>query len=274
MCRLLIFLLLLPLPLVSQVKILMPVVVKDASGKPVTDLKQSDFQVSGPKNVSIDQMWLVPPLTVSEQDTRTPVAILYDAANATNSSPDLRLKWLRSFFAQLAQHPLPITFYINTPQGVQTVYEPTTPPEVLAAALTPTEKSNLTTNDPKVIDQAEKLKLLDPSSRAGHFVPFGLYGPNSQMKSLVNLAKQLGDSGKRKAVLWLADATNYFYLPLYPPDSPTVNALMPLWEVSTEQLNATNVSVYPDYFGYRPSTMDHSYDWLHGQQNWRPPLAG
>ncbi|MFZ0315195.1 MAG: hypothetical protein WAL85_21020 [Candidatus Korobacteraceae bacterium] len=49
MRRLLLLLLLLPLPLISQVKILMPVVVKDAAGKPVTDLKLSDFQVSGPK---------------------------------------------------------------------------------------------------------------------------------------------------------------------------------------------------------------------------------
>ena len=45
----------------SQVKILMPVVVKDAAGKSSTDLKISDFSVSGPKDVSIDRMWLVPP---------------------------------------------------------------------------------------------------------------------------------------------------------------------------------------------------------------------
>ncbi len=58
--RVLIFvLLILPSTLLCQVKILMPVVVKDAGGTPVTDLKESDFHVSGPKGVSIDKMWLV-----------------------------------------------------------------------------------------------------------------------------------------------------------------------------------------------------------------------
>ncbi len=135
MRRFLIFLLLLPLPLVSQVKILMPVVVKDAGGKPVTDLKQSDFQVSGPKNVTVDRMWLVPPQTVSEQDSRTPVTVLYDAVNVASSNPNLTTSWLRSFLSDVAMRQLPVTFYINTADGLRLIYDPSTAPEILSQAL-------------------------------------------------------------------------------------------------------------------------------------------
>ena len=263
MRRLFVLLLLLPLPLVSQVKILMPVVVKDAGGKAVTDLKISDFQVSGPKNVRIDNMWLVQPAMVSGEDTRTPVVVLYDAANATDPYPNLRTKWLRSFLAEVAEHSLPITFYVNTPRGLQVVYEPGTPPEVLAAALNLRENQKPATNDPKVTDQAQKLKLLDTSSRVRPVVPFHEYGPINQMSSLIDLAKRLGDSDKRKAVLWLADATYYFYF----PNSPSANSLIPLSEMATEQLNAADVSVYPDFFDFRgTSTIGQVDDWLHGQQ--------
>src|SRR5580704_2060902 len=135
MRRLLLLLLLLPVSLVSQVKILMPVVVKNAQGQAVTDLKLSDFEVSGPKNVRIDEIWLVPPEIVSKGDPRTPVVVLYDAANATNPYPDLRTKWLRAFLGSVAEHRLPVTFYINAPDGLRLIYEPSTPPEVLSAAL-------------------------------------------------------------------------------------------------------------------------------------------
>lgn len=62
-----------PLPLVSQVKILMPVVVKNAAGNPVTDLTLSDFSASGPKYIRIDRMWLVPPQTVSKDNPGMPL---------------------------------------------------------------------------------------------------------------------------------------------------------------------------------------------------------
>ena len=59
----------------------MPVVVKDATGKPVTDLKASDFQASGPKNIHVDQMWFVPPQTVGSGSKEVSVVMLFDVAN-------------------------------------------------------------------------------------------------------------------------------------------------------------------------------------------------
>jgi hypothetical protein len=255
MRQFIVLLLLLPLPLVSQVKILMPVVVKDASGKAVTDLKISDFQVSGPKNVSVDKMWLVQPATVSEQDTRTPMVVLYDAANIFDRYPDLTIKWLRSFLAQVAEHLLPITFYVNTPRGIQVVYEPTTPPEVLAAALSLTKNARTATSDPKVTDQAQKLKLLEtpaevsPRSQSWAVSP-DEYGPINQTNSLVELAKRLADPDKRKAVLWLASAKFSLY------------SLPPLSEMATEQLNAAYASIYLDLLDFGAGTPDLGQQWL------------
>lgn len=258
----LLFLLLLPLPLTSQVKILMPVVVKDADGKPVTDLKASDFQVSGPKDVSIDRMWLVPPETLSETDLRTPVTVLYDAANATDPYPELRTKWLRYFLKTVAEHQLAVTFYVNTPDGLHLVYGPDTPPKVLSEALAWTENPKSAASDPRVEDQAQKLRLLGISSRVRPAIPFHEYGPINQMNSLIAVARRLNSPNKRKALLWLTDNTYYFFY----PDSPSATSLIPLSEGAAEALNAANVSVYPDFFGYRASTDGYDYYWLHAQQ--------
>lgn len=164
MRRLLLLILLLPLPLASQVKILMPVVVKDATGKPATDLKVSEFQVSGPKNISIERVWLVPPATVSKEDSRTPVFVLYDAPNAVNPNPDLTRNALRTFLETVAKTRAPVTFYINTTDGLRPIYDSATPPEVLSAALALTENPHGTSSDPTIDQQARKLDLLRSNS--------------------------------------------------------------------------------------------------------------
>jgi hypothetical protein len=242
MRRLLLLLLLLPLPLVCQVKILMPVVVKDTQGRPVTDLKLSDFQVTGPKNVSIDRMWLVPPQTVSERDTRTPVLVLYDAASAEVSDPAQRTKWLRWFLGMVAQHRLPVTFYINEADGLHLIYDPTTPPEVLSAALALRKKPKATTTDPKVEEEAETLSLLSTCSPVRNF-PYPFYSAANQMHSLIAVAHLLQQSDTRKAVIWLAD-------PIRVPEELTGDNSRSLYEAGIEELNAAHVSVYPDVFSH------------------------
>lgn len=242
-------LLLLPLPLYSEVKILIPVVVKDDSGKPVTDLNVSDFQVSGPKDISIDRMWLIPPQTVSGQDPKTPVVVVYDAANATNPSPDLRTKWVREFLGMVAQHRAPVTFYIDTADGLRLIYDPSTPPEILSAALTLTETPKATSTDPKVEEQAKALALLKTSSQIRTFrFDYSL----NQMNSLIAVARVLQGSDKRKAVVWLTTdpAPRYRY-----PNAP-------MREVMVEQFNAAHVSLYPLYIAASDAFPSQTLQWL------------
>ena len=253
-------LLLLSLPLLSQVKILMPVVVKDASGKPVTDLKVSDFQVSGPKSVSVANMWLVPAQTVSKEDTRTPVLVLYDAANATNPYPDLRTKWLREFLGEVAKNRLPVAFFINTVDGLQLIYAPATPPEVLSAALALVDNSKAATSDPNVEEQARKLRLLSASSRVRIF---RFDARSNQLNSLLALAHLSERSSVRQALIWLADETLFPASQSSNPGGPPI----PMYETTVEQLNAAHISVYPDLFSWRGfSTTDPSYYWYYAQQ--------
>ncbi len=227
---LLLFLLLLSLPLVAQVKVLMPVVVKDASGKAVTDLKISDFQVSGPKNASIDKMWLVPPQTVSEQDKRIPVTVLYDAADAANSHPEIWAKWIRAFLGEVAQHRVPVTFYIYTAEGLKLIYDPATSPQVLTAALALVEKRQGASNHPQVEEQAKRIELVSTSARVTRF-RFDYV--SNQMKSLVAVAHLLPVSDKRRAVVWItADIADW--------DRTT-----PMQEMMCEQFNAAHISLYP-----------------------------
>lgn len=231
MRRLLLLLLLLPLPLVSQVKILMPVVVKDAGGKPATDLKLSDFQVSGPKNVSIDQIWLVPPQTVSEQDTSVPITVLYDAADAANPNPDLRAKWIRDFLGEVAQHRALVTFYIYTADGLKLIYDPATPPQVLTAALALVEKRHGTSNDPQVEEQAKKIELLTTSAQVR---TFRFDYARNQMLGLIALARLLPASDKRKAVISITTG-------------PLIGIRVdeaPIQEMMCEQFNASRISLY------------------------------
>lgn len=238
--RVLIFvLLILPSTLLCQVKILMPVVVKDAGGTPVTDLKESDFHVSGPKGVSIDKMWLVPPATGSKDNPNLPITILYDAANSENRYPDLRTKWLRWLMGTIAQHQLPVTFYINTADGLHLIYSPVTPADVLATALARSEGPNGTSTDPAIEEQIKKLNLLRTSSTAS--IPRYKRGSN-QMDSLLAVARLLQEPDERKALIWLAD-------PVFVPDSETpYYDERPQYEAGIEELNAAHISVYPDLF--------------------------
>ena len=233
MRRLLVLLLLLPLPLLSQVKILMPVVVKDASGKPVTDLKLLDFQVSGPKNISIDQMWLVPPQTVSGQDKSVPVTVLYDAADAATNL-DITAKWIRAFLGEVAEHRAPVTFYTYTADGLKLTYDPTTSPQVLTAALALVEKRTGTSNDLQIEEQAKKIELLSTSGRVR---TFRFDYASNQMRSLIAVARLLPPSDKRKAVIWITTEAPYW--------EKIVE--IPIQEMMCEQFNASRISLYlPD----------------------------
>jgi hypothetical protein len=258
MRRLLIFLLLLPLPLICQVKILMPVVVKDASGKPVTDLKISDFQVSGPKNISIDRMWLVPPQTVSAQDSRTPVVVIYDAAYATSVYPDETTKMFRWFLGIVAKERLPVSFYVNTADGLQAIYDTATPPEVLSAALALPEHPKTASADPQVESQAKKLMLLKATYRTDRF-PFL---PLNQIKSLTALARTLQASDKRKAALWIGDSTYYWsFVPFV-----EATAAWTMSELATEELNAVHISVYTRLYPSRYHSTGLIADWFDSQR--------
>ncbi len=133
MRRLIVFLCLLPLPLSSQVKILMPVVVKDAAGKPVTDLKVSDFEVSGPKNIRVQDTSLIQPQTVTKEDSKASVVVVYDAANIPTSFFEVNVRALRDFLREVADRRVPVTLLVNTEAGLRLVYNVRTPPEVLSA---------------------------------------------------------------------------------------------------------------------------------------------
>lgn len=122
MRRVIVLLLLLPLPLISQVKILMPVVVKDASGEAVTDLKISDFQVSGPKNVRVDKMWLVQPGTTSLEIGRPPVFILYDPISTPTFQGGPHLS-LASILNAVADNKLPVSVYANVGGQLRLIYD-------------------------------------------------------------------------------------------------------------------------------------------------------
>lgn len=232
----------------SQVKILMPVVVKHASGKAVTDLKLSDFSVSGPKDVSIDRMWLFPPQTVSDEDPRTSVFVVYDAVN-TDLHPNLRTKSIRSFLSMVAKDRAPVTLFINTASGLQLIYEVATPPEVLSSALTLTENRHAKSTDPEVEQQAKKLRLLGTPIRANDIERL-----RSRAEGLIEVAHRLQGSDKRKAVIWLTN-------------EPYLDGNESLYEITVETLNAAHISVYPNLFELESSTSDNpKSDGIRGQQ--------
>lgn len=231
MQRFLLFLLLLPLPLVAQVKILMPVVVTDTSGRAVTDLKQPDFEIGGPKGTAVDRMWLVPPETVSKDDPRIPMVVLYDAANMTAEyDPNQWTKYLRSLLSEVAKDRLPVTFYMNTTDGVKLIYDRATPPEILAAALELTASSNATPADPSVENQAKQLKPIETYSRV---TAFRFDHPSNLLSSMIEMARLLQGNDERKLLVWMDHYNGNPYDYSHPETM----------EVVIEQLNAAHVSV-------------------------------
>ncbi len=244
------FLLLLFLPslLSAQVKILMPVVVKDAFGKAVTDLKESDFQVSGPRNTRVSEVSIVSP----DDDSKRTIVMLYDAVNIPTNSFESNVRDLREFLAQVANRRLPVTVLVNTQTGLHLVYSARTSPEVLSAALTATADAKAKATpiaDPKVEEQAKNLSLLHtavnvPRSRLDTGI--------DQMKSLLAFSHLNERLPGRKALVWVTLAS-----PVSATDqsaywsSTTTHAdrsLVPMYEATVEQLNAAHVSVYPLFF--------------------------
>lgn len=223
--------LLVSLPLISQVKILMPVVVKDSAGKAVTGLKRSDFVVGGPKGAVVDRVWLVPPETVSKDDTRIPIVVLYDAANMTAEyDPNQWSKYLRSLLSEVAKDRLPVTFYMNTTDGLKLIYDRATPPEILAAALELTASSSATSADPSVESQAKQLNPIETYSRV---TAFRFDHPSNLLNSMIAMARLLQGNGERQLLVWMDHYNGNPYDYSHPETM----------EVAIEQLNAAHVSV-------------------------------
>lgn len=259
--------LLLPWSLFSEVKVLIPVVAKDASGQPITDLTVADLQVSGPHGIGIDDLQLIPP-TTSKRDLGIQLVILYDAANSRNPYPDLREKWLLAFLDTVAKNRLPATFFINTTDGLQSIYDPATGAEVLSAALILASTSNATTDNQQVQEQVRKLKLLSTTSRT-HIFRFD--ARENQLNSLLAIARLEQGSPTRKALLWFTDVTLFSTGQWSKPTDPPI----PTYESVVEQLNASHVSVYPDLFNWRGfSSTDPSYYWYYAQQELAEATGG
>src|SRR5215471_13954963 len=106
--------LLLPSSLFSQVKALMPVVVKDASGKAVTNLKLTDFQVSGPKTSKVTDVSLVPAEASEPNENTSSVTVLFDASNIPTNRSQLNIREIRGFLGDVASRRLAVTFLVNT----------------------------------------------------------------------------------------------------------------------------------------------------------------
>ena len=245
MRTLLLLLLLLPCSLYSQVKILMPVVAKDAAGKPVTDLKVSDFQVSGLKDVRIDSLQLVVPQTVSRDNPEVPIVVLYDAVNIYSDNLNVDVQLLREFLGEVAKRRLPVTFLINTEAGLHLVYSARTSPEILTAALAASASPKIMTDDPQVEQQLKNLGLLKTVAPTNRTRPNGSI---DQMNSLIGFAHLVQQSQGRKAIIWISKLS-----PVPETDVPAYwaspqsygKSLLPMYEATVEELNAAHVSVYP-----------------------------
>jgi VWFA-related protein len=254
MRTLLLFLLLLPWSLFAQVKILMPVVVKDTAGKAAADLKESDFKVSGPKNVRVAELALVSPQTVMQDDSRSPIVMIYDAANIPTDSSRLNVRDLRDFLGQVASRQLPVTLLVNTEAGLRLIHNARTPPEILSAALSATSKEKTTqppvpVTDPKVEEEARNLDFLNTAIRVTRS---RLDADVDQMKSLLAFARLVQQSPGRKALVWVtvASPVSATELPAYwgTTEVRSDRALLPMYEAMVEELNSAHVSVYPLLF--------------------------
>jgi hypothetical protein len=246
MRTLLLFVLLLPTSLFAQVKILMPVVVKDTAGNGVTDLKESDFKVSGPKNVRLDRMWLVPAEPISNGNEGTSVVMLFDLANARGDVPS------QDLLERIAEKRMSVTILVNTTNGLQRIYDPATPPEVLSAALRILKDPSASNASPEIESLVEQLRALTKLDRNDTFrYDAGL----NQMNTLVELARRLQLSEGRKALLWSTGAayfssSSYGPLGIIPPNCESGKAVdcaaeYPRSEIIAEALNAAHVTLYP-----------------------------
>jgi len=179
--------------------VLVPVVVSQASGKPVLNLNASNFSVEGRKPVELGNAELIPAEAMNDPQHTIPVFVLYDAYFFPAPLQNMIGAELLQFLGDLAQNYSPVTLVVNTPGGLKLVYDFGTDPKVLAEALTALNNGGKVA-DPKVKEQLDRLKVLKT------FVP----APGSlenqtvlQFAGLSQMAQVLGHSPNRKAVIWL-----------------------------------------------------------------------
>jgi hypothetical protein len=253
--RVLLLLLLLPLPALSQIKILMPVVVKDASGKAVTDLKPSDFRVSGPKKVNVEKMWLIEPGSTAGKPA---VFLLYDPINTPwfQGGPHITLGGI---LHEIAIKKLPVNVYANIGGRLRPVYDVGTPPEVLAEALDELGRPPSEVSDAELIGQLSKYTSSIPVGR-----PSIGDAQVDRIRMVANFAELAQQWPGGKALILPTSIAPVKISPntnLWSQENLPAVPRLPLYEGMVEELNAANVSVYPVYIGIaNPTTHGFASD--------------
>jgi VWFA-related protein len=225
----------------NETKMLLPVVVTQADGKPCVDLREADFKVEGKHVLRVESAQLIAPERVSAEDTRTPVFVVYNATDRYDFGTAVTVqasinREVLSMLAEIAKTAEPVTLIVFTPDGLKLIHDFSTPPAVLSVALAAVEQGK-DSSDPKVQEEVVRLRLLK-SVTPGHL---DSTSDAAELGALERMAKILQRSPNRKGLVWLGTG---FYLQLGFGTS-AVTQYSANEQHAVDTLNAAHISVYP-----------------------------
>jgi VWFA-related protein len=259
-------------------QLLVPVVVTQGNGQPVTDLQLANFKVEGGHGLQADSVQLVAPETLGDPQHTVPVFILCDKFLVQATTWGQISDEVLQFLEEAAQKRIPVTVVANTWSGLSPVYDFGTAPGVLTEALAAL-KSGAAVSNPQVQKQLDQLKLFKAAPELQKTTNDVL--AEMQLDRPRQLAQLLRRSPNRKALIWMTwrygvgtgeytkswpawsttpttrQASQTPGFKLEGPNAPSVwdvqnkqphtefTEIPPRYQQAIDSLNAAHVSVYP-----------------------------
>ncbi|HVN22245.1 MAG TPA: hypothetical protein VMU05_25890 [Dongiaceae bacterium] len=115
----------------TSAQVVIPAVVTDAAGQPVSGLQKHDFTLEPKDHVQLEDVEEVPPLA----GTSVPVFILYDAASVTGLDQEKIHTEVLQVLSRAAREHDSITVILRSTKGLELIHDMTTDPAVFSAAI-------------------------------------------------------------------------------------------------------------------------------------------
>jgi len=199
----------------ASAQVVIPAIVTDLGGHPVSGLQKTDFSLESKDHVQLEDVEEVLPLAAG---TSVPVFILYDAASMAGPDQKKTHTELLELLSRAAREHDPITLILRSSKGLELIHDMTTDPAVFSAAINralPDKSKSASDREgqskaegPKfaseVLAEAARLQELIQSHPDVRFKPW-FSAALDELGGIQKMAELMQGSKKRKVLIWIGN---------------------------------------------------------------------
>jgi len=197
----------------ASAQVVIPAIVTDAGGHPVSGLQKADFSLESKDHVQLEDVEEVLPLAAG---TSVPVFILYDAASMAGPDQKKTHTELLELLSRAAREHDPITLILRSSKGLELIHDMTTDPAVFSAAINRAipdqkkatavgegqNKAENTKFESDVSAEVARLQELIQSHPDARFKPW-FDAALDELAGIQKMAELMQGSKKRKVLIWI-----------------------------------------------------------------------